>query len=132
MRPRAAPECAKFGQPCQISAMMLTMLPPLSAIQRLQASRKIAPGLTPPPQAFRLSLRPRASTFLAAFRSRSWTVPHAWQVQARTASGLGPSLTPHAEQTCDVGSNRPTFANRRPYLAALYGSVVTNADQPAS
>src|SRR5690349_21284828 len=50
-------------------------------------------GLTWPPRAFRLSLRPRASTLRAAFTSRSWTVPHAAQVQTRTLSGLGPSLT---------------------------------------
>jgi len=37
--------------------------------------------------------------FLAAFTSRSWTVPHAWHVHSRTLSGLGPSVTPHAEHT---------------------------------
>jgi hypothetical protein len=53
--------------------------------------------------------------FLAAFTSRSWTVPHAAQAHWRTPSGLGPSFTPHAEQTWLVGSNRPTLANARPY-----------------
>jgi hypothetical protein len=51
------------------------------------------PGLTPPPQAFSLSLRPRARMFLAAFRSRSCTVPHAAHVQVRTPSGLGGHAT---------------------------------------
>ena len=37
--------------------------------------------------------------FRAAFTSRSWTVPHAAHVHSRTASGLGPSFTPHAEHT---------------------------------
>jgi hypothetical protein len=31
---------------------------------------------------------------------RSWTTPQAWQTQARTPSGLGPSRYPHAEQVC--------------------------------
>jgi hypothetical protein len=59
-------------------------------------------------------------------------VPHALHCQARTCSGLEPSLAPQAEQTWLVGSNRPTFRNRRPYSAALYSSMFTNADQPAS
>ena len=53
--------------------------------------------------------------FLAAFTSRSWTVPQAAQAHWRTLSGFGPSLTPQAEQTWLVGSNRPTLANARPY-----------------
>ena len=61
-------------------------------------------------------------------RGRSRT-PHC---HARTSSGFGPSLTPQAEQTCDVGSNRPTCRNSRPYSSALYSSIATNADQPAS
>ena len=70
--------------------------------------------------------------FLAAFTSRSCTMPHAAHVQMRTLSGLGPSLVPQAEHTWLVGSNRPARANVRPYLAALYSSMCTNADQPAS
>jgi hypothetical protein len=58
--------------------------------------------------------------------------PHAVQVQARTLSGLGPSFTPHAEHTRDVGSNRPAFPKVRPCLRALYSSIPVNADQPAS
>src|SRR5450631_4915190 len=70
--------------------------------------------------------------FLAAFTSRSWTVPHAAHVHTRTCSGLGPSFTPHAEQTCDVGSNRPIRANVRPYWAAFPSISRSNCDQPAS
>jgi acyl-CoA synthetase (AMP-forming)/AMP-acid ligase II len=33
---------------------------------------------------------------------------------------LRPSFTPHAEQTCEVGSNRPVLANVRWCRAALY------------
>ena len=57
--------------------------------------------------------------FLAAFTSRSWTAPHAAHVHRRTPSGFGPSLTPQAEHTWLVGSNRPTLANVRPYRAAF-------------
>ncbi|MCW2939186.1 MAG: hypothetical protein JWN00_2171 [Actinomycetia bacterium] len=69
---------------------------------------------------------------IAAFTSRSWVVPHAWHVHSRTCSGLGPSLTPHAEHSCEEGKNRSTFANVRPDFAALYSSVFTKPDQPAS
>jgi len=51
--------------------------------------------------------------FLAAFTSRSWTIPHAWQAHSRTLSGFGPSFTPHALHTCEVGSQRPIFRNSR-------------------
>ena len=70
--------------------------------------------------------------FLAAFTSRSWTVPQAAHCQVRTCSGFGPSFTPHAEQSWDVGSNRPVFPNARPWRRALYSSICVNADQPAS
>ena len=64
------------------------------------------------PQAFRLSARPAASMFLAAFTSRSCIVPHAAQVHSRTCNGFGPSFAPHAEHTWLVGcryvsSSRP-------------------------
>src|SRR5690348_10684895 len=85
-----------------------------------------------PRQAFGLSLCPRASTLRAALMSRSWTVRQAAQVQARTLSGLGASLTPQAEHTWLVGSNRPVRAKLRPYRAALYSSMATKADHPAS
>ena len=55
--------------------------------------------------------------------SRSSHVPHAGHCQMRTCSGLGPSLTPHTEQTCEVGSNRPMRWNSRPYSRALYSSM---------
>ncbi len=70
--------------------------------------------------------------FLAAFTSRSWTAPHSLQVRSRTASGLGPSLAPHAEQTWLAGSNRPILRNSRPYSLALYSSIPVNAGHPAS
>ena len=41
--------------------------------------------------------------FLAAFRSRSWTVPQAGQVHWRTCSGLLPLLAPQAEHGPVVG-----------------------------
>ena len=65
--------------------------------------------------------------FLAAFTSRSCTVPYAAHAHWRTRSGFGPSLPPHAEHTCDVGSNRPIFAKVRPCLLALYSSIAVNA-----
>jgi hypothetical protein len=47
--------------------------------------------------------------------------------------GLGPSLTPQAEQVWEVGSNLPIFTRVRPYLTALYSSMVTNVEgAPAS
>src|SRR5215472_7105213 len=92
----------------------------------------VSDGLTPVPQAFSLSLRPRTRMFLAAFTSRSWTVPHAAQAQVRTFSGLGPSLTPQAEHTWLVGSNRPILANVRPYRAAFSSMQRISWDQPAS
>src|SRR5690606_41449136 len=70
--------------------------------------------------------------FLAALTSRSCVVPHAAHVHDRTCSGLGPSSTPQAKQTCEVGSNRPILAKVRPYRTALYSSSATYADQPAS
>jgi hypothetical protein len=89
-------------------------------------------GLTPPPQAFRLSLRPRASTFFAALWSRSCRVPHAVQVHSRTCSGLGPSLTPHAEHTWLVGSNRPIFRKVRPCWAAFSSTSCNSCDRKHS
>src|SRR5438874_9340697 len=106
-----------------------------AAPRRVPASPAIAggvPRLTSPPQAFRVSLRPRATMFLAAFTSRSCTIPQAAHVHSRTFNGLGPSFTPHAEQTWLVGSNLPTLAKTRPYRAALYSSIRVNADHPAS
>jgi hypothetical protein len=57
--------------------------------------------------------------FLAAFRSRSCTVPHAAHVQVRTPSGLGPSLVPQAEHTWLVGSNRPVPPGQQPHRGVL-------------
>ena len=110
-------------------------MPRYAAPLRLPASpagAAVASGLTRPPRAVSASLRPRAAMFRAAFTSRSWTVPHAAHVHARTCSGLGPSLAPHALHTCEVGSNRPILRNSRPYSSALYASMAVNAAQPAS
>ena len=71
------------------------------------------PGLTCAPQAVTAS--PAAlATFTAAFTSRSSHAPHCPHCQIRMCSGLGPSLAPQAEQTCEVGSNRPIRWNLRP------------------
>jgi hypothetical protein len=52
--------------------------------------------------------------FLAALMSLSWDVPHSLHCHSRMCSGLGPSFAPHAEQTCEVGSNLPVLCNWRP------------------
>src|SRR5262249_19548597 len=70
--------------------------------------------------------------FLAAFTSRSCQVPHAAQAHSRTLRGLGPCLAPHAEHAWEVGSNRPTLPNVRPYSRALYSNIATKPDHPAS
>lgn len=57
---------------------------------------------------------PAARMFRAALTSRSWSAPHAAHVQLRTLSGLGPSLTPHSEQTWLDGAKRPILQNVRP------------------
>ena len=79
-----------------------------------------------------MSARPAANMFFAAFTSRSWTVPHAAQVQVRTLSGFGPSFTPQAEHTWIVGSNLPILANERPYWAAFSSMHRISWDQLAS
>src|SRR5512132_154890 len=53
----------------------------------------------------------------AALASRSWTVPHAEQTQARTFSGLGPSRCPHAEQVWEVGAHGEVLDGDRLVLA---------------
>ena len=58
--------------------------------------------------------------------------PHVAQVHWRTPSGLGPSLTPQAEHTWLVGSNRPTLANVRPYRAAFSAMQPHQLGPPAS
>jgi hypothetical protein len=68
----------------------------------------------------------------AALRSRSCVVPHPGQVHSRILRGLGPSLRPHAEQYCDDGYQRSTLTSVRPYSLALYSSIPTNVDNPAS
>jgi hypothetical protein len=41
-------------------------------------------------------------------------------------------LIPHAEQVREVGSNRPILMKIRPCRRALYSSMPTNPDHPAS
>src|ERR1019366_8965738 len=70
-----------------------------------QAAAGTSPALTPPPRAFRVcaspaaTMRPSTRTFLAAFRSRSWVMPHCVQVQDLTARGFIPELNPHPEHS---------------------------------
>ncbi len=79
-------------------------------------------GLTCAPQADTAS--PAAlATLTAALMSRSRTALQAPPSHTRMCRGLGPSLTPQAEQTREVGSNRPMRRKLRPNFAALYSSV---------
>jgi hypothetical protein len=82
------------------------------------ATARVAPGLTWPPQAVSVFASPAATRMLrAALASRSWTVPHAEQTQARTFSGLGPSRCPHAEQVWEVGAHGEVLDGDRLVLA---------------
>jgi hypothetical protein len=96
------------------------------------AAASVSAGLTPPPQAFSLSARPAARMLIAALISRSCRAPQAAHVQARTPSGFGPSFTPHCEQVCDVGTNRPIWWNVRPWCSAFTASRRSSRDHPAS
>ena len=80
-----------------------------------------------------LSLRPRARMFLAAFTSRSCTVPHAAQVQARTLQRLRAVLDP-AGRAHLRGRLQPAGPGERPPVPARPCTPAsrTNADQPAS
>ena len=93
-----------------------------------RASR--SPGLTVPPQAFSLSARPAARTFLAALTSRSCTAPHAWHCQVRTLERLGAVLAPHVEQVGEVGVNRPILVERRPYCAGFLADQAQQLGPP--
>jgi hypothetical protein len=99
---------------------------------------RASPGLTDPPQPFMVSgcppatLRPSRRMFLAAFTSRSWTVPHAAHAHSRTLSGFGPSRCPHAEHSWLDGNHRPTLVTARPYRSAFSSSSRTSMAHPAS
>src|SRR5690606_39229859 len=69
--------------------------------------------------------------FLAALTSRSWTAPHG-QAHDRTFSGMDSASAPQAEHSLLLGNQRSIFTRVRPYRAALYSSMLTNADHPAS
>lgn len=68
---------------------------------------------------------------IAAFTSRSWAAPHG-QAHDRTLSGILSAIVPHAEHGFELGNQRSIRANVRPYRFALYSSMPTNWDQPAS
>src|ERR1035437_718178 len=80
-----------------------------------QAAAGTSPALMPPPRAFRVSaspaatMRPSTRMFLAAFRSRSWVMPHSVQVQDLTARGFVPELNPHSEHSRLEGNQRLTL-----------------------
>src|SRR5664280_1943493 len=84
-----------------------------------QTTAGTSPPLMPPPRAFRVSaspaatIRPSTRMFLAAFRSRSWPMPHCGQVQDLTARGFLPELTPHSEHSRLEGNQRLTLITVR-------------------
>ncbi len=53
-------------------------------------------------------MRPSTRMFLAAFRSRSWVMPHSVQVQDLNARGFLPELNPHPEHSRLEGNQRLT------------------------
>src|ERR1035437_4729268 len=79
-----------------------------------QEAAGTSPALMPPPRAFWVSaspaatMRPSTRMFLAAFRSRSWVMPHCVQVQDLTARGFLPELNPHSEHSRLEGNQRLT------------------------
>src|SRR5262249_46474254 len=85
-----------------------------------------APGFRPA-----ATFLPSTLMLMAALTSRSWVTPQL-QVHSRVYSGFGPSLRPHAEQTCEEGKNLPTRLTVRPYRRPLSSSIDTNIDHPAS
>src|SRR5688500_13665987 len=68
---------------------------------------------------------------IAALTSRSWTAPQA-QTHSRAFNGIDSAGVPQAEHSFEEGNQRFTFAKVRPCRAALYSSMATNADHPAS
>ena len=98
----------------------------IQAVPRHAAPRRVpvspglpgGPGLRPSAGVSPLP-RPRA-TMSGRVEVPVMRHPARPQVHSRTLSGLGPSFTPHAEHTWEVGSNRWILGNMRPYRAALY------------
>src|SRR5437868_7431234 len=72
-----------------------------------------------------------ARMLVAALMSRSWTAPQG-QVHSRTFSGIVSATTPQTLHSLELGNQRSIRTNVRPYRAALYSSMPTNADHPAS
>src|ERR1019366_1476532 len=103
-----------------------------------QAAAGTSPALMPPARAFRVSaspaatMRPSTRTFLAAFRSRSWVMPHCVQVQDLTASGFIPELNPHTEHSRLDGNQRLTRTTAGGNAAPSPANNRTSVDQPAS
>src|SRR5665213_3399594 len=103
-----------------------------------KAAAGTSPPLMPPPRAFRVSaspaatMRPSTRMFLAAFRSRSWVMPHCGQVQDLTARGFFPELTPHPEQSWLDGNQRLTLTTVRWQRSAFSSHNRTSVDQLAS
>ena len=111
-------------------------MPVHAAPLRLPASpvgASVTAGLTWPPRAFCASLRPRAAMFLAALTSRSWTVPHAVHCQVADAAAAWGRPSPRTRSTPGWSARTGRLCGTAGRTAAaLYSSMVTNADQPAS
>jgi hypothetical protein len=72
------------------------------------------------PQAVAGELSARLARFLAAFGSRSWTVPQAGQVQMRSFKVSPSWICPHALHVFDDGKNRGATVTLQAYRSALY------------
>jgi len=70
--------------------------------------------------------------FLAAFRSRSWVMPHSVQVQDLTSRGFFPELNPHPGHSRLEGNQRLTPATLRWQRNAFSSNNRTSVDQLAS
>src|ERR1035437_4717415 len=101
-----------------------------------QAAAGTSPALMPPPRAFRVSaspaatMRPSTRMFLAAFRSRSWVMPHCVQVQDLTARGFFPELNPHSEHSRLEGNQRLTRTTVR-WQRSAFSCQQPNQGRPA-
>ena len=87
-------------------------------------------GFTDSPRADTAS--PAAKTLRAALMSRSWIVPHSWQVHSRTFKGIFLTVWPQSEQRLLLGYQRSMPTSSRPYHSDLYSNCRTNSDQLAS
>ena len=69
---------------------------------------------------------------IAAFTSRSCSVPHSGHTHDLTLSGMRPILWPHSLQVLLVGSNLPHLSRWTPYHSHLYSSILKNSDHDTS